>query len=81
MTDRLLPGPIEGERIRSVAATRAKAEGISVEEMTKFYTDPLALKRMPTEQEVADMILFLASDGASAVTGQSIHVDAGFRMK
>ena len=77
----VLPGPTEGERIGRVIAARAETEGKSLEEAKKFFTDPIALKRMPSEQEVADMILFLASDGASAVTGQAINVDAGFWMK
>ena len=77
----VLPGPTEGERIGRVIAARAETEGKSLEEAKKFFTDPIALKRMPSEQEVADMILFLASDQASAVTAQAIHVDGGFWMK
>jgi len=43
----------------------------------KFAEDNAALKRLPTGIEVAKMCLFLASDSASAITGQCINVDCG----
>jgi 3-oxoacyl-[acyl-carrier protein] reductase/meso-butanediol dehydrogenase/(S,S)-butanediol dehydrogenase/diacetyl reductase len=36
-----------------------------------------ALQRLPTGREVADMCFFLASDAATAITGQNINVDCG----
>ena len=36
-----------------------------------------ALMRMPTASEVGEMCVFLASDSASAITGQCINVDCG----
>jgi len=42
-----------------------------------FTMDQTALKRLPTADEVAQACLFLASDAASAVTGQSLNVDCG----
>ncbi|MGG4605222.1 SDR family NAD(P)-dependent oxidoreductase [Paenalcaligenes sp. Me131] len=38
------------------------------------------LKRFGTAQEVADVILFLCSDLASFVTGETIHVNGGLYM-
>jgi NAD(P)-dependent dehydrogenase (short-subunit alcohol dehydrogenase family) len=43
----------------------------------RFAEDNAALKRLPTGPEVAAMCLFLASDSASAITGQCINVDCG----
>lgn len=42
-----------------------------------FASKQAALKRLPTSKEVARTCLFLASDNASAITGQSINVDCG----
>ena len=45
--------------------------------LKKFMKEQSALQRLPTAEEVARVCLFLASDAASAVTGQSINVDCG----
>ncbi|MDX2249582.1 MAG: SDR family oxidoreductase [Bacteroidia bacterium] len=45
----------------------------------KAITDRIPLgKRMTTTQEIADMVLFLASERASHITGQFLHVDGGY---
>ena len=43
----------------------------------KFTKSNSALMRMPTASEVGKMCVFLASDNASAITGQCINVDCG----
>lgn len=45
--------------------------------LKKFALEQSALKRLPTADEIARVCLFLASDDASAITGQSINVDCG----
>jgi len=45
--------------------------------ISRFAEDNAALKRLPTGLEVAAMCVFLASDSASAITGQCINVDCG----
>ena len=48
------------------------------EKFIKEFTDKnSALLRMPTEDEVGKMCVFLASDNANAITGQCINVDCG----
>jgi NAD(P)-dependent dehydrogenase (short-subunit alcohol dehydrogenase family) len=42
-----------------------------------FTASQTALHRLPTGSEVAAVCLFLASDAASAITGQSMNVDCG----
>lgn len=45
----------------------------------KTITDRIPLgKRMTTPEEIADMVLFLASERASHITGQYMHVDGGY---
>jgi NAD(P)-dependent dehydrogenase (short-subunit alcohol dehydrogenase family) len=45
--------------------------------ISKFANDNAALKRLPTGKEVGDMCVMLASDAASAITGQCLNVDCG----
>ncbi|MBI2525701.1 MAG: SDR family oxidoreductase [Candidatus Rokubacteria bacterium] len=77
----VVPGPIHGERIDQVIAARAKAEGKSFDEARQWFVKDIPLRRMPTGDEVAEAVLFLASGAASAITGQAINVCGGFRMQ
>jgi NAD(P)-dependent dehydrogenase (short-subunit alcohol dehydrogenase family) len=71
----ILPGAVDGPRIRAVITAKAKALGKPVEEMTQVYTSQAALGRMVTARDVANMVLFAASDLAGNVTGQELVVD------
>ena len=71
----ILPGAVDGPRIQAVIAAKAKSLSQSVEEMTRAYTSQAALGRMVTSRDVANMVLFAASDLARNVTGQELVVD------
>ena len=71
----ILPGAVDGPRIRAVIAAKANALGKPVEEVTRAYTDQAALGRMVTARDIANMVLFAASDLAGNVTGQELVVD------
>ena len=71
----ILPGAVDGPRIRAVIAAKAKALGKPVEEMTEVYTSQAALGRMVTARDIANMALFAASELAGNVTGQELVVD------
>lgn len=45
--------------------------------LARFAAEHTALGRLPEPAEVADVCVFLASDAASAVTGQNVNVDCG----
>ncbi|MGI4777203.1 MAG: SDR family oxidoreductase [Janthinobacterium lividum] len=71
----ILPGAVDGPRIRAVIAAKAEASGQSLEEVTRSYTGQAALGRMVTTRDIANMVLFAASDLAGSVTGQELVVD------
>ena len=76
----ILPGAVDGPRIQAVIAAKAKAKGQSIEEMARIYTSQAALGRMVSARDVANMVLFAASDLARNVTGQELVVD-GFTQQ
>jgi 3-oxoacyl-[acyl-carrier protein] reductase len=65
----LAPGPISGEW--------ETEWGVSPEHIDEAIAmNPL--KRFGMPEEIAETVLFLASDGAGYITGQVIHVDGGW---
>ena len=71
----ILPGAVDGPRIRAVIAAKAEALGKPLDEVTRAYTAQAALGRMVTATDIANMVLFAASDLAASVTGQELVVD------
>jgi NAD(P)-dependent dehydrogenase (short-subunit alcohol dehydrogenase family) len=71
----ILPGAVDGPRIQAVIAAKAKALAKPVDEVTRLYTTQAALGRMVTADDIANMVLFVASELAANVTGQELVVD------
>jgi NAD(P)-dependent dehydrogenase (short-subunit alcohol dehydrogenase family) len=71
----ILPGVVNGPRMDGVIADRAKALGVSFEEMRQSYLSKISLRRMVEAEDVAHLALFLASNLARNITGQAISVD------
>jgi 3-oxoacyl-[acyl-carrier protein] reductase len=73
----VVPGQIETELLKSWVERTAKEQGVSYEERLLVTLKDMALKVVSTPEDVANLALFLASDAARTITGQSINVDAG----
>jgi NAD(P)-dependent dehydrogenase (short-subunit alcohol dehydrogenase family) len=56
----------------------AKRLGVSMEKIRKERSDIGALRRWATPEEIAEAILYLASNKSSYVTGTDLLVDAGW---
>jgi NAD(P)-dependent dehydrogenase (short-subunit alcohol dehydrogenase family) len=76
----IAPGPIRGERIDAVIRNRAAQTGQSIEEVEREYVGSIALKRMAEESDIAAMALFLASDEARNITGETFTVSGGYGL-
>lgn len=50
------------------------------EDVKQNYLNTIPLKRFAKSEEVAALVLFLASDNASYITGQTISIDGGLAM-
>jgi 3-oxoacyl-[acyl-carrier protein] reductase len=71
------PGYTTTERLNELAGTRALAANVGITEIHEKWAEEIPLHRLAKPEEVADAILWLASDRASYVTGQTIVVDGG----
>ena len=74
------PGGVEGERVERVIREQARVEGISLEESRRHFTGDSPLGRLVPPQDIADAVLFLASDSAASITGEDLNVSAGTVM-
>jgi NAD(P)-dependent dehydrogenase (short-subunit alcohol dehydrogenase family) len=70
----ILPGIVEGPRMEGVIRARASQLGVSYEEMEERYLEKVSLRRMVSQQDVAQMVLFLLSPAGRNISGQSIGV-------
>lgn len=70
----ILPGVVDGERIRRVIADRAAAAGVSHEQMEQRYLSQVSLRRMIQPQEIASMATFLCSPAGASISGQALSV-------
>ena len=74
------PGFVAGPRIEEVLRRQAAVRGIT-EEAARAEADSLSpLRRMVRPEEVAAACVYLASDGAAAITGEDLNVTAGVVM-
>ncbi len=71
----ILPGAVDGPRIRAVIAAKAKALNVNDDTLTQRHEQQAVLGRLITSRDVANMALFAASDAAHNVTGQELVVD------
>ena len=75
------PGWMWGPPVEDYVKYRPKKKGISEEEVLADLTKDMPLGEMATDGDVAEAVIFLASDRAHGITGQSLLVNAGEHMQ
>ncbi|MEP6756017.1 MAG: SDR family oxidoreductase, partial [Chthonomonadales bacterium] len=73
----VLPGNTLTDRQTHLAEIRAKAWNVTVEEALDRTASAVPMKRMAEAREIADAVVYLASERASYITGVSLLVDGG----
>ncbi|MEI8049892.1 MAG: SDR family oxidoreductase [Actinomycetes bacterium] len=73
----VVPGWMKGPSVDIYLSMTAQQRGITEAEVEAEITAPIPLGRIPADQEVAGAVVFLASDLATAITGQAIDVNGG----
>jgi NAD(P)-dependent dehydrogenase (short-subunit alcohol dehydrogenase family) len=71
----ICPGIVEGERQDRVIAAKAAAEGRTVGEVRSQIVRQNSMRTFVTQQDIANMVLFLCSPAGSKISGQSLSID------
>jgi NAD(P)-dependent dehydrogenase (short-subunit alcohol dehydrogenase family) len=74
----ILPGLVNGPRSQRVMEEQAKARGLTYEQYMPTVLHNISMHTMIEMEEIADMAIFLASDRAPHVSGQSVGVCGNF---
>jgi 3-oxoacyl-[acyl-carrier protein] reductase len=77
LVNNVAPGYTATERLKELAGVRALAAGSSQDAIYGQWSAEIPVRRVGQPQEIADAILWLASERASYVTGQTLLVDGG----
>jgi NAD(P)-dependent dehydrogenase (short-subunit alcohol dehydrogenase family) len=71
------PGIVRTAIYADMVRVMAEKEGVSIEEIERRGVQSVPLQRSNEPEDIAAMIVFLASPGARNITGQSFNVDGG----
>ncbi len=71
----ICPGAVEGDRMEGVLEREAAAKGMTRDQVYAGYAAGTSMRSFVQPDDIADMALFLGSDGARMVSGQVIAVD------
>jgi 3-oxoacyl-[acyl-carrier protein] reductase len=72
------PGVVHGGRMEGIIAEKARQWGCTPQEVYDKYIQEMALRRFTEAEDVANAVLFLATEDSRAITGQALAVDGGW---
>ncbi|MFX0059248.1 MAG: SDR family oxidoreductase [Candidatus Hodarchaeota archaeon] len=72
------PGPNLTDRMKELINSTVQQTGKSEEEVMKSWTEKIPMGRLGRPEELANLVVFLASEKANYITGTVIQVDGGF---
>ena len=77
----VLPGPTRSEGVADFFGKMAKEAGVAEDAMEKEFIaehrPSSIIRRLATVEEVANMVVYVCSEQASATTGATLRVDGG----
>ena len=72
------PGIVHTPRMEKLCKEKARVRGWTYDQVYAEYVQEMALKRVTQPQDIANAVLFMASDDARNITGQELAVDGGW---
>lgn len=78
LVNNVCPGYTATDRLNVLSKTMAQASGVTPADIEKRWTSQIPLGRLGQPEEFADAVVFLCSERASYITGQSLLIDGGF---
>jgi len=78
LVNSVCPGWTFTERVMELARSIAEKTGKTSNNVISEWANSIPLRRLAQPEEIANMVVFLASERASYVTGAVIQVDGGF---
>ena len=78
LVNNVCPGYTQTARLDELAAELAAREGLDPAQIRQRWAALVPLQRLGQPEEFANLVVFLASERASYITGQSILVDGGY---
>ena len=69
------PGSVSGDRINRVIEAKAKKLGTTVSEIQKEFESHTSLQTFVSKEDIANIVIFLLSEDANKISGQSITID------
>ena len=77
LVNAVCPGWTLTDRVERLAESKAEKTGQDYEAIISEWTRSIALNRMAQPEEIANLVVFLASEKASYMTGAVVQVDGG----
>jgi NAD(P)-dependent dehydrogenase (short-subunit alcohol dehydrogenase family) len=71
----ILPGAVDGDRVQRVFQERALAAGKNLDEIKSIAMENQSLKYLVDPDGIAGLAVFLASDAARSISGQTFPID------
>ena len=78
LINNVAPGYTHTERVKYVIEQRASESGKTFDEIKSELAKDIPLGRLAEPEELANLVVFLASERASYITGTTIPVDGGW---
>jgi NAD(P)-dependent dehydrogenase (short-subunit alcohol dehydrogenase family) len=74
----ICPGVVEGDRMTTIIQEKARVRGWTSTQVFDEYIEEMALRRFTKDEDVANAVVFLASEESRQITGHEMIVDGGW---